>query len=223
MGSQIKFEEKEHLRTQAISQLKEWISKHPKIRECRMDDKFLLRFLRTKKFSVLEACELLENYLTIRKTLPQLFEALDCKLPELKYFFDNNCVFVLPDKDKEGRPVIFYQVGNFTVDKCSAANSLRICNLTFEHLSIDEYSQINGVVMVIDCTNQNLAYTSIWTPPRLKDFAQCLQKAFPLRFQKIFFVNMPSFTSTLMQILLTFLSTKLKGRIKVKLKENASL
>uniref|UniRef100_A0A1B0DFV4 CRAL/TRIO N-terminal domain-containing protein n=1 Tax=Phlebotomus papatasi TaxID=29031 RepID=A0A1B0DFV4_PHLPP len=53
--------EDENLKSQALDQFREWIAKHPKIKKCRTDDAFLLRFLRTKKFSVPRACEQLVN------------------------------------------------------------------------------------------------------------------------------------------------------------------
>jgi CRAL/TRIO, N-terminal domain len=42
-----------------------------------LDSVFLLRFLRSRKFSVPQAQELLERYLAIRQTYPHWFRNLD--------------------------------------------------------------------------------------------------------------------------------------------------
>lgn len=69
--------EDDNIRGQALTQFREWIAKHPHIKKCRTDAVFLLRFLRTKKFSVPAACEMLQRYLTIRQLYPQWFKKLD--------------------------------------------------------------------------------------------------------------------------------------------------
>lgn len=69
--------EDENIRSQALAQFREWIAKHPHIKKCRTDAVFLLRFLRTKKFSVPASCEMLQRYLTIRQLYPQWFKKLD--------------------------------------------------------------------------------------------------------------------------------------------------
>lgn len=58
-----------------------WFSKRPLCSDrssCHVPDaRFLLRFLRTKKFSVLQAEEALERYLLLRQTYGPAFRNLD--------------------------------------------------------------------------------------------------------------------------------------------------
>ncbi|XP_059618252.1 clavesin-2-like [Phlebotomus argentipes] len=204
----------ENLRAQALNQFREWISKHPQIRKCRTDDQFLLRFLRARKFCVTEACQLLVNYLSRRKMLPSIFENLDFKSPEIDFFIQNKSVYILPEVDKHGRNVLFFDVGQMDPKQCTALDCLRMCNVLFEHLSIDARSQTNGVVKVVDCTNEEFAFVAMWTPAKIKEFSQCWQKTFPISFAKIYLVNMPSFANVALNLFKTFISNKLKERIK---------
>uniref|UniRef100_A0A1B0CFN1 CRAL/TRIO N-terminal domain-containing protein n=1 Tax=Lutzomyia longipalpis TaxID=7200 RepID=A0A1B0CFN1_LUTLO len=87
--------EDDKIRTQALAQFREWIEKHPKIKRCRMDTNFLLRFLRTKKFSVPDAVELLKNYLTMRKLFPQFFDGLSLDDPVIKHLLTSGCIELL--------------------------------------------------------------------------------------------------------------------------------
>uniref|UniRef100_A0A1B0D3E4 Uncharacterized protein n=1 Tax=Phlebotomus papatasi TaxID=29031 RepID=A0A1B0D3E4_PHLPP len=208
-------EEGENLRSQALDQFREWITKHPKIKKCKTDDKFLLRFLRTKKFSVPGACELLENYLTLRKTLSHSFNNLDIERSEFQTILDFNGGFILKETDLKGRLVFYVDLGKLDMIKFSAVDFMRIANLFFESISLDERSQINGIVQVLNCNGLRLSSLIIWTPTTIKEFAQCWQQAFPIRYQKIYFVNVPSFAKSLLQVFLSFLSEKIRSRLSI--------
>lgn len=53
-----------------------------------LDAPFLLRFLRTKKFSVPMAQDMLERYLIIRQMYPQWFSKLDVDDPVISDILD---------------------------------------------------------------------------------------------------------------------------------------
>lgn len=55
------------IREHAIKSIRDWAMKNPRIVTLRLDSKFLLRFLRFKKFSVPQAMESIERYLVLRK------------------------------------------------------------------------------------------------------------------------------------------------------------
>ena len=77
------FRETDELRNQTIHELREWVVKNPRIQKMRLDSKFLLRFLRAKKFSVPMAKELIERYLVLRFFIQddrELFRSLDVDL-----------------------------------------------------------------------------------------------------------------------------------------------
>lgn len=76
--------ESKSIRSQAIKSLREWIESNPRIELTRMDAKFLLRFLRAKKFSVTMAQDNLERFILLRKTREGvLFQNMDCLLPQV--------------------------------------------------------------------------------------------------------------------------------------------
>lgn len=115
--------EDESIRTHALAQLREWIAKHPHIKKCRTgagkwilidwniflidlkfsDAVFLLRFLRTKKYSVQPACEMLEKYLAVRQLFPQWFMNLDPADPAIDEIIGSGYLFPLPERDEYGR------------------------------------------------------------------------------------------------------------------------
>lgn len=98
-------------REQALEKFREWIQKHPAIKNCRTDAIFLLRFLRTKKFSLPLAEEMLERYLTMRQLYPDWFQNLDINDPDIEAIIDSGYLVPLLERDEHGRKVILSCAG----------------------------------------------------------------------------------------------------------------
>lgn len=58
--------ETEEVRQHAIKALRDWVMKNPRIELARLDAKYLLRFLRFRKFSIPMAMEALERLMVIK-------------------------------------------------------------------------------------------------------------------------------------------------------------
>lgn len=111
--ARLELREDDNTREQALKQFRHWIQKHPTIKKCRTDSSFLLRFLRTKKFSLPMAQEMLERYLTIRQLYPDWFQKLDIDDPDLEVIVDSGYLVPLPKRDQHGRKVILSCAGNY--------------------------------------------------------------------------------------------------------------
>lgn len=71
--------------------MREWVAKNPRIAKVRLDSKFLLRFLRAKRYSLPKAQDMLERYLILRLNSlggVQFLKNLDFKLPAMQKVFD---------------------------------------------------------------------------------------------------------------------------------------
>lgn len=110
--ARLELREDDSTREQALEQFRHWIEKHPAIKRCRTDSLFLLRFLRTKKFSLPLAQELLEGYLTVRQLYPQWFQNLDIDDPDIKAILDSGYLVPMLKRDQHGRKVILSCAGN---------------------------------------------------------------------------------------------------------------
>lgn len=110
--ARLELREDDSAREQALEQFRDWIQKHPTIKRCRTDSLFLLRFLRTKKFSLPMAQEMLERYLTIRQLYPDWFQKLDIDDPDLEAIIDSGYLVPLLKRDQHGRKVILSCAGN---------------------------------------------------------------------------------------------------------------
>lgn len=75
------------------------------------DSRFLLRFLRAKKFSVTQARVALERYLCLRQTFGVAFCCLDITIPMMEDLTDLGYLFACPKRDKLGRRVVVARPG----------------------------------------------------------------------------------------------------------------
>ncbi|XP_036339856.1 clavesin-1-like isoform X1 [Rhagoletis pomonella] len=207
--------EDDNIRQQALKQFREWISKHPSIKKCRTDSMFLLRFLRTKKFSVPEACEMLERYLTIRQLFPQWFSKLDITDSEISEIFDNGYLIPLPEKDDNGRQVILSVARNFDPYKYNSVQMARIHSLICESLLDDEQSQVAGYVYINDESGIKMGFASLWSLADLRSMVKCIQNSTPMRHKETHFINIPHFANRIIELGVSLLSEKLRKRIVI--------
>ncbi|GAB0096828.1 hypothetical protein DMENIID0001_123960 [Sergentomyia squamirostris] len=207
--------EDENLRSQALDQFREWIKKHPKIKRCRMDANFLMRFLRTKKFSIPDALQLLENYLTTRKIFPELFENLTLDDPAIKEMIINGAITMIPKPDKHGRIAMLYDARPFDVNKFTTTDGLRLTNFVLDLVSLDERAQICGLAHAMDWSKTSLPLIGMWTLNETKKFMRCLTKTQPLRHQVIFAVNIPTIAVALSKFAISCLSSKIQERYHI--------
>lgn len=98
-------------RDQCLEQMRDWLIKNEDVQDVRMDDAFLLRFLRAKKFSVPMAQQLLLKYLNLKTIFPRMTTNLDFLSSPMKDVFANGYLYVSPVRDQNGRRVIFARAG----------------------------------------------------------------------------------------------------------------
>jgi hypothetical protein len=207
--------EDDNRRKQALEQFKEWIIKHPNIKRCPHDAVFLLRFLRAKKFSVQQACELLETGLILRQLQPTLYCNLDIMNPKMSALLDTGYLTPLKERDEYGRRIVIARVSSVDPNKFTAYDIMRLNILFFGYLLGEEESQIAGFVYIIDNSNITLKHASIFSFMDIKTWTHMVQHATPCRMKEIHMINLPSYTTTILEFFLKLLSKKLKDRVHI--------
>lgn len=77
------------------------------------DARFILRFLRFKKFSVEQTKEALERYVLLRQTFGVAFNCLDITIPMMEELTNLGYMFACPKRDSKGRRVIVARPGKY--------------------------------------------------------------------------------------------------------------
>uniref|UniRef100_A0A336M0H0 CSON009693 protein n=1 Tax=Culicoides sonorensis TaxID=179676 RepID=A0A336M0H0_CULSO len=205
--------EDDTIRAQALAQMREWIAKHPHIKKCRTDAVFLLRFLRTKKFSIPAACEILERYMTVRQIYPHWFQKLDIEDPDIEAIIKSGYLVPLLERDANGRQVILSCAGKFDVNRFTSAQMARAHSLVCEVLLDDEESQVAGYAHVNDESGLTMGILSLWSLVDLKNMLKCIQNSTPMRHRETHFINLPPFAMKFIEFGMSVISDKLKNRV----------
>lgn len=201
-----------NVREQSLAQMREWIAKSAHIKKCRTDPLFLLRFLRTKKFSVPQACEMLEKYLTIRQTASHMFSKCDIEDPEIEAIIDGGYIVPLPKRDSNGYQIVLSVAGNLDLDKVNSSLLARTHFLVQEVLADDEESQICGYRKVTDDREITMKLLGMWSIMDIKRVAECIQNALPMRLKSIDFIGLPSSMASFAEFCISLLRPKMQKR-----------
>ncbi|XP_068619992.1 alpha-tocopherol transfer protein-like [Battus philenor] len=207
--------ETENSRSQSLDALRQWMEQNPKFIAVRMDSNFLLRFLRTKKFSVPMAQEAIERYVLLRQSWGIAFNQLDHTLPTMTELINLGYIFVSPYKDKAGRRVIIYRPGVFDPYKYTNQDMCRVMAICYETLMEDEESQIRGLVHFADGGGVGFPHLTLFTPKEAVRIVKNGERTIPLRHKEIYGVNVHPTIKFALDFGMALISEKIRKRVKL--------
>ncbi|XP_063244998.1 alpha-tocopherol transfer protein-like isoform X2 [Bacillus rossius redtenbacheri] len=179
------------------------------------DSNYLLRFLRTKKFSCPMAQEALERYLLLRQTYSPAFNNFDMKLKPMAELLDLGYMFAAPKRDKLGRRVIIARPGVFDPYKYTNVDMCRIHGITYETLMEDEENQVRGYVHFADGLGVGFPHLTLFTPREAVRIVKNGEKTLPMRHKEGHVINVPPPLKFAVDFGFTLVSEKIKKRIKI--------
>lgn len=118
------------------------------------DDRFLLRFLRSKKFSVQRSYAMYENYRQFFRDHPDIAAGLNPK--NVRYVWDEGILGGLKERDAYGRSVIVTFPGRWDPASHALEDIVRALVLQLEYMIMSEETQVKGFVLLADFTNFSL-------------------------------------------------------------------
>ncbi|KAL2735238.1 clavesin-1-like [Vespula squamosa] len=207
--------EDDKMREQTLEQFRQWILKHPSIKACRTDPIFLLRFLRTKKFSLPMAQKMLERYLTVRQLYPDWFQNLDIDDPEIEAIIDNGYIIPLQERDAHGRKILLISAERFNPYKYTSTQMIRVHSIIFEALLDDEENQVRGYNYILDESGLTMGHLSAWSFTDIRNMLHCIENSLPVRHKETHFINIPTYASKIIEFAMSCLKDKLKNRVVI--------
>ncbi|XP_023232512.1 alpha-tocopherol transfer protein-like [Centruroides sculpturatus] len=180
--------------------------------KCRMDDIFLLGFLRSRKFDLQRSLQQLKNYYNIRVNYPEYFKDL---LPsKLEHVFNLNVVQYLPSSDQNGSYIYIFRFGKWDTSAASVTDVIRAIML-FTDLQLNFHrTQVNKIVCVIDAAGLNLLHFYHFSPRAISALVMLLVKdSYPIRYKALHYVNMNVIIKAILSVLLPLLPHKLRKRV----------
>ncbi|XP_065360126.1 alpha-tocopherol transfer protein-like [Calliphora vicina] len=202
-------------REQSLEQFRNWLTKNEDIRNMRMDDHFLLRFLRAKKFSVPMAEQTLLKYLNVRRTFPEYCTQLDLNDEKIIDVLNSGYIFATPKRDKHGRRVVIINAKGFNAKKYTSMDQAKAHFLTYEYLMEDPQTQVMGLTHVGDFSGVTTAHITNWNPTEFARLFKWGEQSLPLRHKEIHLVNVPSTLKWLIDFVKNRVSSKIRNRLTV--------
>ncbi|XP_011164676.1 retinol-binding protein pinta [Solenopsis invicta] len=207
--------ETDEIRENALAEIKRWIEENDDL-PLQIDDFLILRFLRVCKFDVEKTKDRIRNHYQQQSDLPEWYTNKDPFRPELQELLDLGIHVPLRKPDSQGRLVLLMRISRYDPNIHEISNVIKVYILTLETaMKYYPAGSIYGVAFYIDISNPTARHIFQLSPFVLKNIAHSWQKCYPVRYQKIVFVN----TSTVFDILIStfkfFLAEKLKSRVFV--------
>jgi hypothetical protein len=200
-------------REQALQQMRDWLKKNYDVENVRTDDSFLLRFLRTKKFSVPMAQQQLLKYLNVRRVLRDYFTNLDIFSPGISHLINSGYIVPSPVRDKNGRRVIFYFVKKFDPTIVTSVDMGRAHVLTYETLVESQENQVLGILHVADFSGISTAHINSWNPTDFMRGVKWGEQSFPVRHKNFYLYNLPTVIKYVIDAVKAMVSAKIKERL----------
>ncbi|KAL3275957.1 hypothetical protein HHI36_020691 [Cryptolaemus montrouzieri] len=208
-------EENDKIKEQCLQQLKEWISQNGDIENCLTDDNFLLRFLRTRKYSLFMAEQMILKYLNFRKKFVRYMGMMDYLEPNVNDLMSNGYLFASPFRDSEGRRVVIYDIAKFDLQKHSNDDMARAHAIAYETIIEDEETQILGVNHIADMSGISPAFTTLFSVTEFTRLITWGEQSIPLRHKEINLLNVPTALKYVYDYALSKMSKKLRHRFEV--------
>lgn len=169
--------ENDNIRTQALEQFREWITKDPSIKNCRMDSAFLLKFLRIKKFNITTAYQHFKEYLTVFGLYPRWFAKLSVDEPLILDLFLDGVFIPLPERDADGCQVVIYNFKNIDPEKYNQHDIFRLQVLCYHICFEEEETQIAGFTEIFNFSGTDMKRYTMFTIVDFKNFGSVVHYA----------------------------------------------
>uniref|UniRef100_A0A182P9H0 CRAL-TRIO domain-containing protein n=1 Tax=Anopheles epiroticus TaxID=199890 RepID=A0A182P9H0_9DIPT len=187
----------------------------------RIDDDYLIKFLRARFWNVRHAYNLMVRYYAFRESNPEFYENVNPMA--LRSLGDDDIISISPYHDQEGRRVICFKFGKWRPAKIPIVDLFRATMLLLEVGSLEPQSQVLGGIGVMDLEGLTLNHAWNLTPAVAQKMLALLATSMPLRTSQIHVVNQGWVFDTAFQIFKPMLTDKMRQRLFFHGTDRASL
>lgn len=178
------------------------------------DDKFLLAFLRARKFDVDKALQLYLNYHQFRQKYAGTLSSLNA--PSVEHVLKSGVIAIPDTRFYNGSKAICVYPQKWDYETVPFLDNFRATIIILDKLIEDEETQVHGLSVVY-----NFEGTSFYSMLKVAQLEQSqramlielLQEAFPARFKGVHLINQPWYISIVMGVVKPFMKQKLRDRI----------
>ncbi|XP_075166389.1 alpha-tocopherol transfer protein-like [Haematobia irritans] len=200
---------------QDLEIFKTWIEQQPHLK-ARMDDQFLIQFLRGSKYSIEKAKQKLDMFYAMRTKYPDMFAFTNVDDERFLRLHRSGFFAVLPTPLHENGPRIILVSIRQSAENYTLEDVLRYSAAMLE-LAVrnDPHACINGITCVIDYEHATVGHFMQFTPTMAKIIAAFHEKALPIRGKKFVLINLTKTIHQFVNALLPYYPEKFRNRVLV--------
>ncbi|KAG5671153.1 hypothetical protein PVAND_001366 [Polypedilum vanderplanki] len=210
--AEVELRETESRKLQSLEQFRDWLRRHQYIKYSRQDDTYLLEYLRTKKFSLNDACKLYENHFNFRSKRGDWFDITDEKRNCIKELVQCGSKYFINDPQSTDTTIFITRFEIIDLDKFSITDNFYTDFSLFGAYLELENVQICGFSLILDFTNVPLSIFASFPINDVLDWVRSLNCC-PGRYKQFIIVQLPSTAHTLLNLIKMILPEKMKERI----------
>lgn len=211
-------EQEQNQRDQAITKFRESISQDPELAEIlqdknlnRIEEEFLVRFLRAGAWQIRDALQVLRSYCNLGKDYTRI---LSIALPsKLNRVWKEQLNTISEYRDNFGRRVFLFRLGHWDPDTVPVDEFYASAYVLFELIAREEKTQVAGVTCVADVSGLGFKHIRSLGLEEIRCMAAFLTGSFPLWFRRIHVVHHPRIFNILYNMAKPFLLDRVKENI----------
>ncbi|KAL1468118.1 hypothetical protein MTO96_041684, partial [Rhipicephalus appendiculatus] len=160
----------------ALNELRQLIISDEPTLHCPMDNAFLVKFLRARKYDTQAAFKNVKKYFKVRRDHPEMFKNLaPSTVPFDVMCRKNRLTTVSRHKDPLGRMAVLMKVGSWNAEICSMNDFFRVNLVILEHFLHLEDIQVRGIVAIFDFKGLNMYHLAHYTPSVIRTLISLAQ------------------------------------------------
>ncbi|XP_043288210.1 clavesin-2-like isoform X2 [Venturia canescens] len=154
--------ETDEIKCQTLQELRDMIYERGECTPHRVDDAFLIRFLRARNFNVNRAHRLVVRYYDFKEEHPDIHQGVDPL--KMRHIGDDDVMTVPGYRTRCGRRMMIYRIGNWDPKKYGIEELFKATVIILELGILEPVAQILGGVVIFDLEGITMAHAWTITP-----------------------------------------------------------
>lgn len=203
--------ETEEVKCQTLQEFRDLIYERGECIPHRMDDDFLIRFLRARNFNVFRAHRLIVNYYNFKEEHPEIHQ--DVRPTDMSYIGEDDVVTVPAYRTQCGRRMMIYRMGNWDPRKYPVEEIFKATVVILELGVLEPRAQVLGGIVIFDLKGISMSHVWVVTPQIANMVLALMVTSFPIKTHAIHILHQSWVFDAIYAVFKPLLNSHMKGRI----------
>ncbi|XP_076671503.1 alpha-tocopherol transfer protein isoform X2 [Andrena cerasifolii] len=203
--------ETDEVKCQTIQELRDMIYERGECLPHRVDDDFLVRFLRVRNFNVNRAHRLIVNYYNFKEEHPEIHQ--DVNPLEMKHIGEDDVMTVPSYRTNCGRRMMIYRLGNWDPRKYPVEEIFKATVIILELGVLEPRAQILGGVAIFDLQGITMSHAWTITPQVANMVIALMVTAFPMKTTAIHILHQSWVFDVMFAVFKPLLDVRMQNKI----------